>query len=237
MRGHLWLGFLSVPMILLHGGFQFGGTLTRVLMWLLITTVVSGVFGAAMQHYVPRVMTSDVTLETIYDEIANVRKSLIEEADCAVEMLCGSLGLSSSATEDVQRAGGFSAARATVTSASGGTVAIAEERVVLKEGESTRLKTFYLTEMRPFLQQPKLREASLRDRDKAHNAFVGLETLLPAAVRGTLEDLEDVCDEARQLVRQEQLHHWLHAWLLVHIPLSLALIVLGAIHAVTALKY
>ena len=237
MRGHLWLGLLSLPMILLHGGFQFGGTLTRLLMWLLMATVVSGLFGAGLQHYVPRVMTSDVKLETIYDEIANVRKLLMEEADRAVEALCGSLGVSRKADEGAQRAGGFGAARATVTSASGGTVAVAEERVVLTEHESHRLKTFYLSEMRPFLQQPKSRGARLSDRDKAHNAFAGLATLLPAAVGGTLEDLEDVCDEARQLVRQEQLHHWLHGWLLLHIPLSLALLVLGAVHAVTALKY
>src|ERR1700740_2397059 len=38
MRGHLWLGLLALPMILLHGGFRFGGALTRVLMWLLIIT-------------------------------------------------------------------------------------------------------------------------------------------------------------------------------------------------------
>jgi len=36
MRGHLWLGLLALPLILFHGGFHFGGTLTRILMWLLI---------------------------------------------------------------------------------------------------------------------------------------------------------------------------------------------------------
>src|SRR5215468_8424138 len=81
MRGHLWLGLLSLPMILFHGGFHFGGTLTRVLMWLLIATVASGVFGAALQHYIPRIMTSDVPLETIYEEIGYVRGLLREEAD------------------------------------------------------------------------------------------------------------------------------------------------------------
>src|SRR6202049_1813798 len=60
MRGHLWLGLLSLPVILLHGGFHFGGTLTRVLMWLLIVTVVSGLFGAALQHHIPRVVPGDV---------------------------------------------------------------------------------------------------------------------------------------------------------------------------------
>src|SRR5579864_9055241 len=73
MRGHLWLGLLTFPLILMHGGFHFGGTLTRVLMTLLIVVVASGVFGAALQHYMPRVMTREVTMETIYEEIGHVR--------------------------------------------------------------------------------------------------------------------------------------------------------------------
>jgi hypothetical protein len=236
MRGHLWLGALSLPMILFHGGFRFGGTLTSVLMWLLIATVVSGLFGAALQHYLPRVMTADVKLETIYDEIGSVRAMLVEEADRGVEALCGPLGLSKDRKEDVQRAGGFSAARS--ASATGGVaVATAGERIVLTEEESTRLRQFYLSEMRPFLEAPKERRRRLADADKAASAFSGLRTLLPAPAQPALQDLEDVCDEARQLVRQERLHHWLHGWLLMHIPLSLALILLGAVHAVMALRY
>src|SRR5208282_1587582 len=93
MRGHLWLGLMSLPLILFHGGFHFGGTLTRVLMWLLIITVGSGLYGAALQNYVPQMMTSDAPLETIYDEIGNVRKSLRMEADRIIESVCGSMGL------------------------------------------------------------------------------------------------------------------------------------------------
>src|SRR5579863_3743910 len=85
MRGHLWVGLLSLPMILFHGGFHFGGTLTSILMWLTIITVASGVYGAALQNFVPSVMTEDVPLETIYDEIGNVRKALRMEADRLVE--------------------------------------------------------------------------------------------------------------------------------------------------------
>jgi hypothetical protein len=237
MRGHLWLGLLSLPVILFHGGFHFGGTLTSVLMWLLIITVVSGVFGAALQHYVPRVMTSDVKLETIYDEIGNVQKLLREEADRSVEAICGPLGLAKSEKEDGQRAGGFSAARAMAAASSGAAVAAATETAVLTEEESAPLRQFYLREMRPFLEQPKNRGSRLGDADKAHGAFSGLRTLLPPSAQATVQDLEDICDEARQLVRQEQLHHLLHGWLLVHIPLSLALILLGAVHAVMALRY
>jgi hypothetical protein len=234
MRGHLWLGFLALPLLFFHGGFHFGGTLTRVLMWLLIVTVLSGVFGAALQHYVPRVMTTDVKLETIYDEIGNVRKLLREEADRGVEAICGPLGIGKSAKEDVKRAGGFSTARAMATSSGG--AAVAAETVVLSEEECAPLRKFYLGEMRPFLEQPKIR-SRLSDADKAHGAFAGLRTLMPEAAQATVQDLEDICDEARQLVRQEQLHHLLHGWLLVHIPISLALILLGAVHAVMALRY
>jgi hypothetical protein len=240
MRGHLWLGLLSLPLILFHGGFHFGGTLTRVLMWLLIITVLSGVFGAVLQNYVPRMMTSDVPLETIYGEIANVRKLLRDEADNDVETICGPLNLSKSGQEAGQRAGGFTAMRpmSTITTTSGGAaVAAATEILLLSEEESAPLRRFYMNEMRPFLEQPKQRGSRLASPDKARSAFVGLRTLLPPVAHSALEDLQDSCDEARQLSRQELLHHWLHGWLLLHIPLSLALILLGAIHAVMALRY
>src|SRR5258708_21753574 len=54
MRGHLWLGFLALPMILFHGGFFFGGTLPRILLWLLIISMLTGDFRAAPRHYIPR---------------------------------------------------------------------------------------------------------------------------------------------------------------------------------------
>jgi hypothetical protein len=249
MRGHLWLGFLALPLILFHGGFHFGGTLTRVLMWLLIITVFSGVFGAALQHYIPRVMTTDVPLETIYDEIGRVRTLLREEADRAMESICGNLGLAKSSGEQGLRAGGFTALRtmaastvplrtsAAVSAGASAAVAAAPEIILLSDEESAPLRRFYLNEMRPFLERPKRRGQRLGDVGTAGSAFAGLRTLLPSAAHTAIGDLEDICDEARQLTRQERLHHWLHGWLLLHIPLSLALILLGAVHAVMALRY
>jgi hypothetical protein len=249
MRGHLWLGFLALPLILFHGGFHFGGTLTRILMWLLIMTVFSGVFGAALQHYIPRVMTSDVPLETIYDEIEHVRALLLEEADRAVESLCGPVGLGKASGKEGQRAGGFTALRtmaasavplrtsAAVSAGASAAVAAAPEIILLTEEESAPLCRFYLEEMRPFLENPQQRGQRPGDAQKATGAFAGLQMLLPAAAKATLDDLADICDEARQLQRQARLHHWLHGWLLLHIPLSLALILLGAVHAVMALRY
>jgi hypothetical protein len=249
MRGHLWLGLLSLPLILFHGGFHFGGTLTRVLLWLLIITVASGLFGAALQNYVPRIMTSDVPLETIYDEISHVRGSLREEADHAVELICGSLGLAQSQSEEGLRAGGFTASRpiaassapirtsAAVSAGASAAVTAAPEIILLSEEESAVLKNFYLSEMRGYLENPQHRGQRLGDSDKAARAFSALRTLLPPAAQATVQDLQDICEEARQLLLQERLHQWLHGWLLLHIPLSLGLIILGAVHAVMALRY
>jgi len=248
MRGHLWLGLLSLPLILFHGGFHFGGTLTGVLMWLLIFTVASGVFGAALQNYLPRIMTADVPLETIYDEIGNVRRALREEADRAVESICGNLGFVREQSE-VQRAGGFTALRpipaavaplrTSAAVSAGASVAVAPviEAILLSEEESAPLMRFYRQELRPYLDDPTRRGQRLSDSEKSHLAFAAIKTFLPARAHSTLRDLQEICDEARQLVLQERLHHWLHGWLLLHIPLSLALMVLGAVHAVMALRY
>jgi hypothetical protein len=124
-----------------------------------------------------------------------------------------------------------------VSAGASAAVAAAPEILLLNAEESAPLRRFYLAEMRVFLQDPKRRGQRLSNAEKAKNAFAGLRTLMPAAAQATVNDLEGICDEARQLLRQEQLHRWLHGWLLVHIPLSLALIVLGAVHAVMALKY
>jgi hypothetical protein len=116
-------------------------------------------------------------------------------------------------------------------------VAAAPEIILLSEEANAPLRRFYLDEMRPFLERPKQHGQRLANADTGRAVFSGLRTLLPAAAHVTLADLEDICDEARQLARQQRLHRWLHGWLLLHIPLSLALILLGAIHAVMALRY
>src|SRR5579883_3044252 len=248
MRGHLWLGLLSLPMILFHGGFHFGGALTRVLMWLTMIVVVSGVYGAVLQNYLPSMMTRDVPLETIYDEIGNVRKALRMEADALVERICGRLGLVKEVDEG-QRAGGFTALRpiaaasaplrtsAAVSAGASAAVAAQPEIVLLTEEQSQPLRLFYFSEVRAFLEAPAWMRQRLGDPEKARNSFAALRRMMPPATHAALDDLLDICDETRQLMRQERLHRWLHGWLLLHIPLSLALILLGAIHAVMALRY
>jgi hypothetical protein len=174
---------------------------------------------------------------------------LREEADRTVESICGDVGFAKDVSGEIQRAGGFTALRpiaasaaplrtsAAVSAGASAAVAPAAEIILLNEAESAPLRKFYIEEMRPFLEQSKSRGRRLADEARASSVFVSLRTLLPAAAHNTLADLEDICDEARQLLRQERLHRSLHGWLLLHIPLSLALILLGAVHAVMALRY
>ena len=222
MRGHLWLGLLSLPLILFHSGFQIRGPLTTVLMVLFFIVIASGVAGAALQVYLPRRMTAQITMETIYDEIPHVRKQLREEADALVAAVCGPVGETS-----VPRDEGLEGLGA-------GEVATLVE---VEQEDRARLRDFYLRELRPFLERPTAKGAALATLQGSATVFQRNRGTLPEVLHGTLDDLEDICEEERQLNEQERIHHWLHGWLLVHVPLSLALLLLGAVHAVMALRY
>jgi hypothetical protein len=218
MRGHLWLGLLSLPLIVLHSGFRYGHGLTAVLMTLLIVVVASGVFGAVLQHYMPRVMSREVTMETIYEEIGHVRAQLREEAEELVTQ-------ATAVKEKSAAAGADTSAVAPVPP------------VIPDEDEAAPLRNFFEQELKPFLETPGSRGHALGDATQSRSAFSQLRMLLPPALHTAIEDLESICEEERQLTLQAQLHLWLHGWLLLHIPLSLTLILLGAVHAVMALRY
>ncbi len=221
MRGHIWLGLLSLPLILFHGGFAFRGPLTAVLMWLFFIVIGSGVLGAMVQHYVPRMMTSRVPMETIYEEIPHVRAQLREEADQLVATVCGPLDVDAP-TEPVL---------------SGQQAAAVSTLVDIEQEDRARFREIYLGKVRPFLADPDAKGVALADPHRSAEVFESLRRLLVAPVHPVLKDLENICEEEHQLSGQIRIYRWLHAWLLVHVPLSIALLVLGAVHAVMALRY
>ena len=230
MRGHLWLGFLSFPLILFHGGFHFGGTLTTVLMWLFIIVFASGIFGAALQHFLPRITTEQLPMETIYEQIERVRGQLVDEASRLAEEALGALHGDLLLSTERQRA-----AAAGAGSVSGDvTVAAGLEA---SEELAQQLQDFVSRELVPFLQNVGPGKLSLADPDRARGMFQQLRILLPENLRSTVDDWENICEEKRQLDRQSRYHKLLHGWLLVHIPVSYALLLLGTIHAVIALRY
>lgn len=229
MRGHLWLGFLSFPLILFHGGFHFGGSLTRLLMWLFIFVFVSGILGAVLQHFLPRFHTTQLPMETIYEQIDRVRGQLEEEAKRLVEETCAALeGDVSSASERQRAMAAAAGANWDVTVASG---------MQVDEQASGELRRFLADEVQPYLSRPGARGTRLATAANAVAMFRQLRLLLPPNLHSNIDDLENICEEKRQLDQQSRLHKVLHGWLFVHVPLSYALLLLGAWHAIVSLRY
>ena len=229
MRGHLWLGFLSFPLIFFHSGFRFGIGLTRGLMWLFVVVFVSGIVGAVLQHFMPRLTTQRIPLETIYEQIGRVRSQLVAEAQTLVEEASAALGGSVSQGTEQQRA----------ASASAGTIGglTVASGLQVDEGASLQLQEFFRREMQPYLEHSGPKGMALADRNRSQSMFQQLRVLLPLNLHPSVDDLENICEEKRELDLQTQYHRILHAWLLVHIPASYALLLLGAVHAVMALRY
>lgn len=224
MRGHLWLGLLGFAMILFHGGFQFGGTLTTVLMWLLIVLTVSGVYGVILQQVMPRLMTSQIRLETIYEQIPHVVMQLQAEAEETLKAI-------GAAVEEPATAGAAKRDWSGIPD-SGVRKGVAEAP---KEGGDV-LRDFYMEQVRPYLAD-KSPDSALSHSGRSTVVFANVKGMLPPPLHETLSDLEDICEEYRQLMRQKRLHNWLHGWLLVHVPLSYAFLVLAIVHAIYSMSY
>jgi hypothetical protein len=229
LKGHVWLGLLAFPLILFHGGFALGGPLTLVLMIVFAIVTASGVVGVVLQNLVPRAMADRVPLESIYEQVDHVLTQMRTEAD-----------------QLVATASDPEAAAAAVAAAPGERAAPAVRRARLSAGpmavgpapaEARQLKEFYDQEVRPYLYGQGERTATLGSHAKAQILFAQFRTRVPPELHDVVDELEVMCEERRQLGIQRRMHHLLHGWLLVHVPLSLGLLLLSAVHAVIALRY
>jgi hypothetical protein len=209
LKGHIWLGLLSFVLILCHSGCRWGGPLERVLWVVLGLVLLTGVLGLGLQQFLPRLLSQQIAEETPYEQVPHVTRQLLLRADALVDRLCG------------------------------------EFRPAQKDGASapvrdakTQLRGYYESEIRPFLNGGGRRSPALLNPVSAEQVFVRLRAMPElAGVQGELQQLETLCTQRRLLIRQERLYHWLHGWLLVHVPLSVALLVLGLAHAILSLYY
>jgi len=100
MKAHIWLGLLSVPLVLCHSGMKMGNNLTLAIMILFITVIVSGIIGLVLQNMIPAMLLDRVKAETTFEQIEHVFDVLRSEADEIVTGICGPLdGVASPAAE------------------------------------------------------------------------------------------------------------------------------------------
>ena len=117
--------------------------------------------------------------------------------------------------------------------------------LVLGTEAGTQQVSFHITPVRPVEQ---LRAEALKEQPPPENGtrlnlgnaqasdlfFRRMRLGTPAEMGVQVTELQGVCDERRQLDLQTRYQHWLHGWLLVHVPFSVALLVLTVWHAVVA---
>jgi hypothetical protein len=207
LRGHIWLSLLSLPVTLFHTGFRFGGPLEQGLMWVYLVVMVSGVIGLLMQQYIPRLMKVTLPEQAIFEQLPVVTRGLRETADDHVTAACGSLFADP-----------------------------AEEKG--EEFEPQRiLRSFYLNTTRPFLAEDVPEGSPLLNPTQSRGVFAQLEEVLPEQMLAAVRGVEQAVDERRQLISQLKLQRWLHGWMIVHVPMSIALLALGVVHVVTAIYF
>jgi hypothetical protein len=91
--------------------------------------------------------------------------------------------------------------------------------------------------VKPYLGRNIPPGSKLKTEQAARVAFDQVRAGLPSSLQDPLTDLAGIVEERRQVASQKHMHHLLHGWLIVHVPLSYALMLLAAVHAFKALQY
>jgi len=81
LRGHLWIGMVSVPLVFFHSGFRFGGPLEQILMWCFLAVILSGIVGQVIQQFAPRFMRTSIPQQAIFEQLPIAIDALKDAAD------------------------------------------------------------------------------------------------------------------------------------------------------------
>ena len=82
-------GSTPVPLVVLHSGGRFGGTLTTLFVTLFAIVIISGIWGLALQNLLPRLLLETAPSETVYSQIDRVGRQYAAEARRLVLLACG----------------------------------------------------------------------------------------------------------------------------------------------------
>lgn len=213
LKAHLWLTVLTIPLVLFHSGFRLGGTLTSWVMLLYAVVMISGIFGIILQQFMPRLMKDRLPHEVVFEEIPFLRDRLFEAAAKLRQEL-----------RQFERAPALANARSTAPKA--------------EEDPSIRaLATFLDDHAMPYLSAHRGDRLPLGDSRNALALFRATSMNVSAEWKPRITEIQSWCDERRAMDLQTKYQHWLHGWLLIHVPVSMALLVFTAWHAWAGLHF
>jgi hypothetical protein len=213
LKAHIWLTVLTIPLVLFHCGFHSGGTQTTWLMILYAIVMASGFFGLALQQFMPRMMAERLPREVVFEQIPYIRNQLLDAAKKMRDALAKSQPV------------------AAVASPSGPSATVAEDSSV------QALVRFLDRECLPYLSAKRGGRHALGSERMALNIFSRLRLNIGEQWHPRVERMQDWCAERRLMDLQTNFQHWLHGWLLIHVPSSFALLILTAWHATVALRF
>lgn len=236
MIAHIWLGFLTVPLVVLHCGFAWGGWLTCALLAIFFLVIASGVWGLWMQNLIPKVLLEYVPLETVYSQINAVGRQYAADVWLDVEVLCNP-------DPDAKRP----VPRSEKSAVEGKAREIGTFKKLrldpgrkppprLSPEDAAVLSEKMRCDVVPFLTDGKLQSGVLGTRQRNQWYFADLRESVPAAA-DYLTKFEQLCERRLQLNMQQKLHYWLHNWAWLHLSLTIMLLALLVCHIVSALLF
>ena len=280
MRSHIWLTLLTIPLVVFHSGFRLGGPMTTLLIALYVIVMVSGIYGLALQHQMPRIMKERLPAETVFEQIPHIREQVViaaekmrdsfkpappKKTDAGAPAPSPLKTVTSGSTPMASTVGDISTPTARAKTVVGSTIIAASinpSSPVTAAGTATKseaplpasvapakagaegdadseavLVEFLERQVLPYLKAKRGERFRLGNSRFSDDAFRFVKLRVPEVYRSRVEEIQAWCDERRMLDLQTKLHHWLHAWLFVHVPFSFLLLMLTAWHAFVTLFY
>ena len=235
LRAHIWLTFLTIPLIILHSGFRLGGPMTTLLMAVYALVMASGIYGLVLQHLMPRLMKERLPAEAVFEQIPHIRAQLC----VAAEKMRDSFRPAPLKTPDAD-----AFAQSPVKAGPAGSAAVATASPVAKAIEPSpdaeseaALVELIDRQILPYLQARRGERLRLANARFSDDTFRFAKLRVAEAYRSRVEEIQGWCDERRMLDLQVRLQHWLHGWLFVHVPFSFLLLMLTIWHAYVTLCY
>lgn len=242
MAAHIWLGLACLPLAIFHCGMHLGGMLPTLLMILLVLAILSGIFGLVVQNILPGWMLRRLPAETIYSQIDYVSQQAVDDSR---RMLVSAFGAEAQdvASQDGNQAEEDLAALPTaivigavreVGWARGRTL---RTTAITANREDAPILWDAFRELEPFLLRGAAEKTPFSDIMRSKKYFDLLRRSCHAESVEVIDTLEQQCDQRRQFDTQQRVHLWLHAWIPLHMAVSVAVSILLIAHIVTALWF
>jgi hypothetical protein len=231
LRAHVQLGLLSLPLIAMHSGFRSGGPLTSSLLTIYVLVAASGVALSAFQR--TRTRQWETTNSRDLNELEG---DLRQQAAELVRIACGD-----SPSQNTSAPAPAPAPFQTITvershgSLHGRTMQLHVQRI--PDANAEPLRVAFVDVIEPFLRPNVSASSPLHSATSSQRWFRSQRLQISESLAETMDLLENLCNQRRDLLIVPRVERWSHVCLLIHVPLTAALVVLLVVHAVTSLRY